>query len=176
MEDEDRLKAWSSYAESSRKWAVTMDAKAGLLTALNMGLLALLWSGVKIQPVAEAARNFGVAATIFAILSITCAVLSARPGQSLSSIFSGKVNWVNLGSLISFYGYIASAYGNTEFEKFKRDADALTLAELAREALEQHFLISHVVARKSSWVTRATYLLLVAAFLTGIALLCRLYS
>ncbi|MES2106270.1 MAG: hypothetical protein V4634_19780 [Pseudomonadota bacterium] len=152
-----------------------MDAKAGLLTALNMGLLALLWSGVKIQASAEAAKNFGAAATVFAILSIACAVLSARPRQSLPSIFSGKVKWVSPCNPISFYGYVASAYGSTEFEKFKRDADALTIAELAHEALEQHFLISHAVAGKSCWVSRAVYLLLAATFQTGIALVLGLY-
>jgi hypothetical protein len=44
MDDEDRYKAFAAYAEIGRKWVAIMDAKAGFLAALNLGMLAFLWT------------------------------------------------------------------------------------------------------------------------------------
>lgn len=176
MTEEERFKAWSGYADISRKWASTMDAKAGFLTALNIGLLALLWSGAKIQDGGCLSKLLGAGASVVAISSILCAVWSALPRESLADIFGTGMRWHDDYKPLSYYGYVARAFGHKDFGKVKEHADRLSQAELAEEALEQHFVISHAVARKSGFVKIAGLLLMVAASLTGISVLVRLYA
>ncbi len=176
MEDEDRFKVWSSYAEISRKWVAVMDAKAGFIAALNLGLLALLWSGAKIQDGACATKWIGVAATVFIVASISSAIWVALPRESLTAIFGRGIRWHGDYKPVSYYGFISQAYGKTDFAKLKDYVGGLTPAQLAEEALEQHFVLSHVAARKSGFVTIAGFLLLAAASLSGFAVLTRLYA
>ena len=44
----DRLKACQAMAETSRKLANVMDAKAGFLSALNLGCMAFAWSSARL--------------------------------------------------------------------------------------------------------------------------------
>jgi hypothetical protein len=176
MEDEDRLKAWTSYAEISRKWAVVMDTKAGFITALNLGLLSLLWSGAKIQDSGCTTKWIGIAATFLIVASVSCAIWVALPRESLAAIFGKGIRWHGDYKPLSYYGFISQAYGQTDFAKLRDYASGVTQAQLAEEALEQHFVISHAVARKSGFVKIAGFLLLAAAGLSGLALLTRLYA
>lgn len=176
MDDKDRLKAWSSYAEISRKWVTVMDAKAGFIAALNLGLLALLWSGAKIQDGGCVTKWTGVAATVLIVASISCAVWVALPRESLKDIFGKGIRWHADYKPVSYYGFISKEYGKRDFEKLKVYADRLTDAQLADEALEQHFVISHTAARKSGFVKIAGLLLLAAASLSGLAVITRLYT
>lgn len=176
MEDEDRFKVWSSYAEISRKWVVVMDTKAGFIAALNMGLLALLWSGVKIQDGGCVTKWIGVAASLFIVASVSCAIWVALPRESLASIFGQGIRWHGDYKPLSYYGFISQSYGKADFAKLKDYAGGLTQAQLAEEALEQHFVLSHAAARKSGFVKIAGLLLLAAASLAGLAVLTRLYA
>lgn len=176
MEDEDRFKAWSSYAEISRKWVVLMDTKASFIAALNLGLLALLWSGAKIQDGGCATKWIGVAATLFIVASVSCAIWVALPRESLAAIFGKDIRWHGNYKPVSYYGFISQSYGQMDFAKFKDYASGLTQAQLAEEALEQHFVLSHAAARKSGFVKIAGFLLLAAASLSGLAVLTRLYA
>jgi hypothetical protein len=176
MGDEERFKAWSIYAEISRKWITVMDTKAGFITALNLGLMALLWSGVKVQDGGCITKAFGAAATLSVMASILCAIWVALPRESLKSVFGSGMRWHSDYKPISYYGYVSQAYGKREFEKLKDYAAGLTQAQLAEEALEQHFVLSHTAAQKTGYVKIAGLLLLVAMGLSVIAALTRLSS
>jgi len=176
MDDRDRLKAWSSYAEISRKWVSVMDAKAGFIAALNLGLLALLWSGAKIQDGNCFTKVVGIAATIFIAASIISAVWVALPRESLKDIFGKGIRWHEDYRPVSFYGFVAKEYGKKDFERFKADTARLTDAQLAEEALEQHFVISHTAARKSGFVKVSGLLLMSAASLSVVAVITRVYA
>ncbi len=175
MNDEDRWKAWSSYADISRKWATTMDAKAGFLTALNMGLLALIWSGARIQEGNWIAKAIGAGASTVALLSILCAIWSTLPRETLASLFGKGMRWHEKYKPISYYGYVATAFEQKDIDKLKQHVDNLTHADLAAEALEQHFVISRTVVRKSGFVKIAGGLLMVATTMAGLSVLLRLY-
>jgi hypothetical protein len=174
MDDEDRFKAWASYAEISRKWALAMDAKAGFVSALNLGLLAALWSGAKIQDGGCLTRWLGSVATVCSILSILFAIWAALPRQSLKDIFGKGMRWHGDYKPLSYYGYVAQAYGRTDFAKLLDHAKPLDHCNLAEEALEQHFVISHAVSAKAGFVKLAGILLMVGVFLTGAAVISRL--
>ncbi|NJD24560.1 MAG: hypothetical protein FIB06_04040 [Betaproteobacteria bacterium] len=176
MEDEERFKVWSSYAEISRKWVVVMDTKAGFIAALDLGLLGLLWSGARIQEGGCATKWIGVAATIIIVASVACAIWVALPRESLAAIFGKGIRWHGDYKPVSYYGFISQTYGKMEFAKLKNYAGGLTHAQLADEALEQHFVLSHAAARKSGFVRIAGFLLLAAASLSGLAVLTRLYG
>lgn len=181
MSDEDKktteakLKAWSSYAEISRKWTQIMDAKAGFITALNLGLLSLLWSGVKVQEGCSISKWLGALATMSAIFSICSAILATLPRESLKNIFGRPVAWKGDYLPISFYGAISKAYKPEEFTNFFNLADVQTEEQMAYEALEQHFVISHGAAKKSTCVTHAGWFLFFAVVVTGIAILTKIF-
>lgn len=176
MTDEDRFKAWSGYAEISRKWAVTMDTKAAFISALNIGLLATIWSGAKIHEGACLTKALGGASTVCSVLSIFCAIWVALPRESLSDIFGKGVRWHDSYKPVSFYGYVAQAYRRGEFEKLAEHVATLDQGKLAEEALEQHFVISHAVSRKSGFVKIAGVLLMLSVAFAGAAVISRLAS
>lgn len=181
MSDEDKktteakLKAWSSYAETSRKWTQIMDAKAGFITALNLGLLALLWSGVKVQDGCSISKWLGALATFSAFFSICSAIFATLPRESLKNIFGRPVAWKSDYLPISYYGAISKAFKPEEFTEFFKLADMQTEEQMAYEALEQHFVISHGAAKKSKYVTRAGRLLLLAVIVTGLAIFAKVF-
>jgi len=176
MTDEERLKAWSSYADISRKWVQAMDTKAGFVSALNLGLLALLWAGMKIQEGICLVKWLGAGGTLCAVASIFFAIWATLPRESLAHIFGKGMRWHDAYKPLSYYGYIAQSFGRNEFGKLREHADGLTLAQLAEEALEQHFVISHGVARKSGFVKIAGFLLMAGVGFAGAAVLARLVS
>ena len=47
MEQEDRLKTYQGFAETSRIWVSVYDTKAGFVFAMNTALLAFIWTGAK---------------------------------------------------------------------------------------------------------------------------------
>lgn len=174
MTDEDRFKAWSGYADISRKWALAMDTKASFVSALNLGLLALLWSGAKIQEGGCLVQWLGAIASVSAAASIFCAVWATLPRESLANIFGHGMRWHESYKPLSYYGFVAQAYGKKDFEKLKEYADTLSHVQLAKEALEQHFVISHAIARKSGFLKIAGFLLILAVSLAIVAVLARL--
>lgn len=176
MDSEERFKAWSGYAEISRKWAQVMDAKAGFVSALNIGLLAALWSGAKIQEAESCVRWSGMVATFCAILSILFAVWAALPRGKLSEIFGSGIRWHSDYKPISYYGYVAQAFESGDFKKLSDHAASLDYDKLAEEALEQHFVISHAVSIKSGFVKVAGVLLMLAVVFTGIAVILRVIA
>ena len=176
LTDEERYKAYAAYAEVSRKWVSVMDAKAGFVAALNLGMLAFLWTGSKLSDVDGAVRWFALAATVFSLCSIFCAIWVAMPRESLQQIFGTGIRWHGSYKPISYYGFVALEYGKCDFKAMKAYADSLRMADLAHESLEQHFVISHSVARKSGFVKLAGIFLLFGIACAAIALLLRIFS
>ena len=175
MDSEGRYKAWTSYAEITRKWAIAMDAKAGFMTALNLGLLAVLWTGIKIHQSSECLiRIIGSGATICITFSIFFAILTTIPRESLSSIFGKDVRWNYDYNPISYYGYVAQSFNSNDYDKFSFHAATLDYDDLADEALEQHFALSHVVTRKSGFVKIAAILLMFAVVFTALTFIANL--
>jgi|SRR5882672_3281348 len=175
MDAEQRFKVYAAFADNTRKWVSIMDAKAAFLSALNGVLIALLWAGIRLAEGASApyARAAGVASSVLALIALLVALWSIRPRESPSVIFGGKWEWSRDYQPFSFYGFISSRYSPAEFSKLESDLGKLDEAGLAREALEQHFTISHVLRAKSVCVARSGYLTVAAIVLAGAALLLR---
>jgi hypothetical protein len=74
---------------------------------------------------------------------------------------------------VSFFSYIAANYPHEKHSDFIADVDAMNDEDFAREALEQHFTISHIVQKKTDGVVRAGGLWIIATTLTVIALVIR---
>jgi hypothetical protein len=151
-----------------------MDAKSAFLSALNAALITFIWTGAKLTggspPLAEA---LGVAATAIALLALMLCLWAIAPRQSLRALFGRNVRWESTYKPLSFYGFIATAYKPTDFQLLAADAGTHDETDLALEALEQHFTVSHTVYIKGLWVARASYLSMLAVFFTGISLLVR---
>lgn len=174
LTDEERYKAFSSYADTSRKWVAVMDTKAAFAAALNLGLLTFLWTGAKLSDCEGCVRWLAALATVLSLSSIGSVIFAAMPRESLTQIFGGKMVWRSHYQPISYYGYIASKYGKNDFASLKGHSMKMTMSDLATEALEQHFVISHSVAKKSAFVKLAGVCLLAALAVTGIALVIRI--
>lgn len=173
MSDEDRFKAFSSHADISRKWVAIMDAKAGFVAALNMGLLAFLWTGAKLSEATGPIRWCAIGASLCALSSVLCAIWVAMPRERLPQIFGRKAKGVSGRAAPSYYGYVANTFGHDSFEVMKAQLRAMTFADLADEAIEQQLVISHSVAKKSKFVSWAGRLLLAALSCVGLGLLLK---
>lgn len=176
MKNEDHFKVWSGYAEISRKWASVMDTKAGFIAALNLGLIGFLWSGAKLANHDGLVQWSAIGSTVLSLSSVIAAISVALPRERLSSALGRGTRWNANYQPISYYGFVATAYNGKDFEKFRSHVHSLTYAALANEALEQHFVLSHVVARKAGFVKIAGIFLLLALALAGTALIARFVS
>lgn len=179
MKATEKLDRWSSYATISRSWVQVFDAKAGFITAINLGLLATLWSGsvlISDKEISLLSKCAGITTTLFSIVSILMALIGVLPREKLKQIFSKGVKWSSHYHPLSFYGYVSQNYPIKDFEKFQKLASEQDINELAYEALEQHFVISHTVTMKSKWVERSGYLLALAFIGTAIVLISRLIT
>lgn len=146
---EDRYKAYTAFAEISRKWVTVMDTKAGFIAALNLGLLGFLWTGAKLFDFEGLTRWLTLSSTVFALISLLAAIWVVLPRETLREIFRKKIRWDQANLPVSFYGYVASEYNTNDFSKFERYVAELDHERLAQEALKQHFVICHSVAKKS---------------------------
>lgn len=175
MEIEDRLKIYSAYADISRRWTSVMDSKGAFFSALNGGVLAFLWGGVKIGDWTgdwtDAPKCFGLLATIFAIGALLAAILVLTPREQPSALVGRRRPWTEKYKPLSFYGYIARHYGYHQFDEMSKDVSQTSEEGFAQEALEQHFAISHVIQRKSVWVYRSAVLTACGLVLTVVGLI-----
>lgn len=171
MTYEDRLKLYTGYAEIGRKWTTTMDSKGSFFSAMNAGILALLWGGFKIGQWCGLAFVLGVSATICSLVALFAAVLVIAPRESLSNLVGKKSPWTSEYKPLSFYGYIASRYGNNGLKDMISEFRKLEVDAFAYEALEQHYTISMAVQRKSNWVFRSAILTLISVLVVIAALL-----
>lgn len=173
MEIDDRLKLYASFADISRRWTAVMDAKAAFLSALNGGMLAFLWGGAKLADWGIVAKAFGSGSTLIGLLALGLALWVISPRQKLSTVVGKKTRWEASYHPISFYSYVAKAYGKDEFRKLEDDLLKMDAAAFTHEALEQHFNISHVIQAKSEWVSLTARLTLFAIGLAAAGLYFR---
>jgi len=176
MEPEDRLKTYIAMGEVSRKWVSVMDTKAAFLSALNGALLGFIWTGAKFVEAEDWPKWLALGASLCSLISLLSALWTVIPRGSLSKTFCRHSRYANGFKAISFYGYVASHYPQGEESTFFKDVDAMDEATLAREALEQHYTISHSIQKKSDWVTLSGWLLMAALILTGAALIAKVMS
>lgn len=173
MENSERLKIYQAYAEISRKWTTALDAKAAFLSAMNGALLGFLWAATKLPDEIGLVHWLSLAATLLCASSLVGSLLVVLPRITLKSIYKDhKVHQPN-HQAFSFYGYVASQYSAGYFEHFEDQIKRLTESDFLTEALEQHFTISHVAQKKTTWVGWAGGALIFAVFLTVIALVVR---
>ncbi|RFP08163.1 Pycsar system effector family protein [Duganella sp. BJB475] len=171
MDDDGRLKLYSSYAEVGRKWTSVMDSKGTFFSAMNAGILAFLWGSVKIKDWDGAAFAFAATATVCSLLALIAAILVIAPRESLSILVGQKSPWTATYKPLSFYGYIAKKYGKGGLKDMVRDFRELETEAFAYEALEQHYSISQVIQRKSNWVFRSAALTFMSLSLVVAALI-----
>lgn len=170
MTPEERLKNYLAMVEVSRKWVTVMDNKAAFISAMNAALLAFLWTGAKLASEGELNTMGGQIASVLSLLSLLAAIRIVIPRGSLKAVFSKTSRYTPGFKAISFYGYVAANYPQGKDKEFFADVDAMTFEVLAREALEQHFTICHVVRQKELWVLISGRFLIWAIAITGIAL------
>jgi hypothetical protein len=170
MTHDDRYKAYTAFAEISRKWVTVMDTKAGFIAALNLGLLCFLWTGAKLFSFEGMTRWLTLSSTVLALISLLAAIWVVLPRETLQEIFGKKIRWGESNRPVSFYGYVASEYKTSDFSKFERYVADLERDDLAQEALKQHFVICHSVAQKSHALRIAGRFLVFALICLAIAL------
>jgi hypothetical protein len=146
-----------------------MDTKASFLSALNAAVLGFIWTGAKFADAGNLVRGVVLIATVFSIISLFAALFTVFPRGSLKSIFGGQSRYTEGFKGISFYGYVVSNYPKEQEVKFFHDVEAMDAKSLCREALEQHYTISHSVLLKEKWVSRAGICQIVALVFVSLA-------
>lgn len=172
MTDADKLKTYAGMTETTRKWVSVMDTKAGFISALNAGLLGFIWTGAKLLDGVgwNWPKGLALTATASALASLLTALNVVLPRVSIRHVFGRHSTHLYRFKAISFYGFVAEYYPKEQDGRFLDDVKKLDDRALIDEALEQHFMISHVVHAKSNCVARAGLLLQIALFLTSAAL------
>jgi hypothetical protein len=169
MDDLDRFKAYSAMTEASRKWVSVMDTKAGFISALCGSTIVFIWTGAKLPEIPGTARYLALGATAMALISLFLSLRVVLPRITLRQAFGQKLTYSESHKPISFFGYVADTYPANEHKTFVGHVDAMGEKELAREALEQHYTICHVLQQKSrgvalaGWVWLFSVVIIVAA-------------
>jgi hypothetical protein len=158
----ERLKLYASMGDITRRWVSTADTKAAFLSAANAALLAFLWTGLKISDLTLWPRALGMGASACCFASILFALLVVVPRITLPQIHKRKAAYKDTYKAISFWGYVAHTYPVEKVDQFFNDVGAMTYADLAREALEQHHTNCHVVQEKMRMVAISSRLFLVS--------------
>lgn len=170
MEDLDRFKAYSAMTETSRKWVSVIDTKAGFLSGLCAATLAFVWTGAKLADAQGCVRYLALSATVMLLTSLFLALKVVLPRISLRHAFGSDLTYAASHHPISFFGYVADKFPAKKHAQFVALVDAMDEKALAREALEQHYTICHVLQRKSSGVAWAGWIWLLASALVIVAL------
>lgn len=92
------------------------------------------------------------------------------PRSSLKSVFGKKAIYSENYKPISFYDFVSNYYPKDREDQFLIDVQDMNDEAFAKEALEQHYTVSHVVQQKDNTVALAGSFLFCALFLTGISL------
>jgi len=175
LDQEARLKTYAAMVEVDRKWISVMDSKASFICALNAATLTLLWSGAKLGEIDSGLPLYALyAATVCGITSLWLCLWVILPRGTLRrALRSPSANYARDFKAVSFYGYVATAYSSTEEQRFSQDLQELTAKDLAREQVEQHFTISHIIQAKSKQVTQAGWLWMSCVMLGVVAVAVR---
>lgn len=173
MEDIDRFKAYSAMTEASRKWVSVIDTKAGFLSGLCAATLAFVWTGAKLADAQGCVRYLALSATVMLLTSLFLALKVVLPRVSLRHAFGRDLTYTNGHQPISFFTYVADNFPADKHAKFVALVDAMDEKALAREALEQHYTICHVLQRKSRGVAWAGWIWLLASSLVVGALVLK---
>lgn len=176
MNTADRLKVYQGFADLGRKWSQVMDAKAGFLSALNMALIGFIWTGSKLGETSGCLYILAFVATAIALISLFISLMVVSPRTTLKHTFGIDMEYTNGYRAVSFFGDVAKNYPPDRHEEFMNDVDAMDDEAFAREALEQHYTISHVVQKKSDGVARASILWFLAVIVVIVALLIEGYA
>jgi hypothetical protein len=170
MKIEDRLKIYQGFAETGRKWSQIMDAKAGFLSTLSVALIVFIWTGAKIGEVSGYVHWLALSATVIALVSLFISLYAVVPRTTLKQIFDIDLEYANGYMAVSFFGYVANNYPHDKHNEFITAVDAMDEEGFAREALEQHYTISHVVQKKSNGIALASMFWFIAVITTIVAL------
>lgn len=173
MEELDRFKAYSAMTEVSRKWVSIMDTKAGFISALCGSTIVFIWTGAKLPDQIGIVRSLALAATAILFISLFLSLRVILPRISLRQVFWQKLTYSESYKPISFFGYVADTYPAKEHKTFVSHVDAMGEKELAREALEQHYTISHLLQQKSRGVALAGWIWLLSVGLITVALVAK---
>ena len=173
MEPSDRLKTYQTFAEVGRKWSQVMDAKASFLATLNLALIGFLWTGAKLADGKGCASYLGILGTAIALLSLYIVLKSVFPKTTLKQTYGDELEYAKGYVAVSFFGEVARNYPNDKHGKFIDLVNSMSEDDFAREALEQHYTISHVVLKKSEGISHAARLWFWAVLVTVAALIVR---
>jgi len=172
MDAGERARIYAAFADASRRLASAMDAKGGFVFAVNGALLTFLWIGARMADVSPVTQWLAMTASFCAMLALLAALWVVVPRPSID-----RARYTRGGARpVSHYGYVAMRYAASDFAQFERDVGAFDDGDFAREALEAHFVVSHIVQAKSKWVAVAGVLTLAGMLLVGAALLSKLLN
>lgn len=166
----DRLKIYQGFAELGRKWSQVMDSKASFLSALNLALIGFIWTGAKLGEASGCPHMLGVLASVIAVASLFISLMVVLPRTTLKHVFGMNLEYTSGYRAVSFFGDVVRNYPQDKHEDFMVLIEAMSEEAFAREALEQHYTISHVVQKKSDGVARSGLLWFSAVIIVIVAL------
>jgi hypothetical protein len=172
----ERLTLINNMVEASRRWSMVMDSKAGFLSTLNAGLLGFIWLGSKLIDAGGLVAFLGVSATLFALTSLLLTLWTVLPRDALQrfiALFSTKARKPIQSNGVGFYADVANRFPTGQLPAFLALAKDLQPNDFEQDLLTQHYYICHVVQKKSVWISRAGWFLMLALTTTAIGMVER---
>lgn len=173
MEILDRLKSYQAFGEIGRKWSQVMDAKASFLATLNVALIGFIWTGAKLGEIKGYASYFGMLGTAIALWSLYISLKAVFPRTTLKQTYGDEVEYSSQYCAVSYFGAVATNYPLSKHDKYFELVSSMNEEDFVREALEQHFTISHIVNLKSNAIALAARLWFGSVIVVVIAILLR---
>jgi putative intracellular protease/amidase len=173
MDELDRFKTYSSMTETSRKWVSVMDAKAGFISALCAASLAFIWTGAKLVNSQGCVKALAITATLLILTSLFLALRVILPRVILSHAFGKDLVYTDDYHPITYFSYVAAKYPTEKHQQFLELVDSMDEKAFAREAIEQHYTISHVLERKSKGVAIAGWVWLISTAVVVVDMILR---
>jgi hypothetical protein len=172
----ERLTFINNMVEASRRWGMAMDAKAGFLSTLNAGLLGFIWLGSKLIDAGGTVALLGVVATLFAMTSLLLTLWTVLPRDTLQrfmALFLAKARKPIQSNGFGFYADVANRFPTGQLDAFLDLAKNLQPSDFEQDLLTQHYFICQVVQKKSMWIGRAGWFLILALSVTAIGMIER---
>ena len=114
----ERLKVYTAWAQISRAWVTTMDAKAAFISGMDGALVAFLWAGVGFAQVRGLPQWLALGSTALAGLSLWFALAVVLPRTAVSAEVAARSAGRTGAGPLSYFGFVASAYPAGRFEQF----------------------------------------------------------
>jgi len=171
LTEESRLEIYRHFVSIVTHWNDAMDMKANFISVFNTALLGFLFTQRDLFTAHDYVKCLFIAALVCGVVSLFMSFFVVLPKLTLKSIMGQDMDFSEDFKPVSFFNFITVKYKAGAPEQYVQDMQGMDLYGFQREALGQHFVISHRLKQKSDQVRNAGVLAMIGLFVATSAVL-----